>query len=69
MTYREIHYQIGIIHANLLDLQHYLHNIGVGQFTDRELEKTEFALSFLRKHLNKPIMMPRVRNPKPRSQP
>jgi len=66
MTYRTIEAHVGIIHANLLDLNHYLQMIGIGEFSDTELEKTEGLLSFLRKHLNKPIMMPRIRTPPPK---
>ncbi len=64
MKYKTIHYQIGILHANLLDLQHYLRNIGINELNDSQLAKVEFALTFLRKHLDKPIMMPRIRNPR-----
>lgn len=68
MTYRTIEHQVAICHANLIDLNHYLQMIQAGELTDPELQKVRGLLTFLRKHLSKPVYMPRIINPKPRSQ-
>lgn len=68
MTYHHIEIAVADVHSDLLDLQHDLKQIRINDFTNAELEKTEYLLTFLRKHLSKPLMMPRIRNPKPRSQ-
>lgn len=67
MTYRTIEAQVCIIHSNLLDLNHYLQEIRSGDISPADLDGIRFLLTFLRKHLNKPIMMPSIINPKPRS--
>ncbi len=58
MTYRTIEHQVGICHANLIDLQLYLQMIRPGEVTESEHGKIKGLLAFLRKHLNKPLLLP-----------
>ena len=67
MTYRTIEHQVAICHANLIDLQHYLQMIQPGEITPADWDGIRFMLTYLRKHLDKPIMLPRIDNHKPRS--
>lgn len=66
MTYHTIEHQVAICHANLIDLQHYLQMIRPGEISESEHEKIRGLLSFLRKHLDKPVYMPRIDNTQPR---
>jgi len=63
MTYRTIEAQVGIIHANLLDLNHYLQALKTCEISPTDWDGIRFMLTFLRKHLNKPIMLPHIPNP------
>lgn len=67
MHYRTIEYQVAEIHSLLLDLQDCLEKTRTSGLTLLETKKIKFMLIFLRKHMNKRIMMPRINNPKPRS--
>lgn len=69
MTYKTIEHQVAICHANLIDLQHYLQMIQPSEITPADWDGIRFMLTYLRKHLDKPIMLPRINNTKPRSQP
>lgn len=61
MTYRTIEAQIGIIHANLLDLNHYLQALTTSEINRADWDGIIFMLTFLRKHLDKPIKLPRLK--------
>lgn len=65
MTYRTIESQVAICHANLLDLNHYLQALTTSEISPADWDAIRFMLTFLRKHLDKPIKLPRLNNPLP----
>lgn len=61
MQYETIKNQVAICHANLIDLQLYLQMIQAGEITPADWDGIRFMLTFLRKHINKPITLPRLK--------